>query len=406
MMLVFGTRPDAIKMAPLLFACQKNSQLETVVSVSAQHRQILDDVLTHFNITPDFDLNIMQESQTLTDITARVLTGMDEILTQSKPDVLLVHGDTTTGLSAGLSAFYHNIPIGHVEAGLRTGNPTSPYPEEMNRTLLGDLSTLHFAPTEQNRQNLLRQNVRGKIYVTGNTGIDVLRYTVRSDYRFSQPLLNQIDYSRRIILLTTHRRENLDIGLPEIFAAVLRLVSAFPTTEVLFPVHPNPIVRNLARTAFASNPRIHLLEPLNVLDMHNLISRCYMVMTDSGGLQEEAPALNKPVLVLRRETERMEALNAGTVMLAGVRQESVFDCAALLLNDRQLYDKMASATNPYGDGFASERIISALIADFEGTSPPLENRLNNSLTNGPASGTKRTMHRRNSHLGDVAHGSI
>ncbi len=367
LMLVFGTRPDAIKMAPLLFACQKDRRLETVVCVTAQHRQILDSVLAQFNITPDFDLNIMQENQTLTDITARVLVGMDEVITRAKPDILLVHGDTTTALSAGLSAFYHQIPIGHVEAGLRTGNANAPYPEEMNRTLLGDLSTLHFAPTEQNRQNLLRQNVRGSVCVTGNTAIDALRYTVRADYRFSQPLLNRLDYSRRVILLTTHRRENLGDGMADIFAAVQRLLIAFPDIEVLFPVHPNPAVRHAASTAFKDSSRVHLLEPLNVLDMHNLISRCYMVMTDSGGLQEEAPSLHKPVLVLRRETERIEAVHAGTVLLAGVTQESVFTCAARLLNDRQLYERMIRAVNPYGDGYASERIIDALISAFSDT---------------------------------------
>ncbi len=371
-MLVFGTRPDAIKMAPLLFACQKDPRLETIVCVTAQHREILDDVLAQFNITPDFDLNIMQENQTLTDITTRVLSGMGSILTHIKPDVLLVHGDTTTALSAGLSAFYHQIPIGHVEAGLRTGNLSSPYPEEMNRTLLGDLSTLHFAPTEQNRQNLLHQNVGGKIYVTGNTAIDVLRYTVRSDYRFTQPLLNQMDYSRRMILLTTHRRENLSGGISNIFAAVNKLILTYPDVEVLFPVHPNPVVRNLAKAAFRNSPRVHLLKPLNVLDMHNLINRCYMVMTDSGGLQEEAPSLNKPVLVLRQETERIEALCAGTAMLAGVSQDSVFSCAARLLSDQQLYKKMAGVANPYGDGFASERIINALIMAFSDTSVPLD----------------------------------
>lgn len=372
LMLVFGTRPDAIKMAPLLFACQKDHRLETTVCVTAQHRQILDDVLAQFEITPDFDLNIMQDNQTLTDITARVLTGMDEVLTRVKPDVLLVHGDTTTALSAGLSAFYHQIPVGHVEAGLRTGNADSPYPEEMNRTLLGDLSTLHFAPTEQNRQNLLRQNVRGKVYVTGNTAIDVLRYTVRPDYRFSQPLLNRMDYSRRTILLTTHRRENLDVGIADIFAAVHRLLAAFPDIEVLFPVHPNPAVQRAAKTAFEDIPRVRLLEPLNVLDMHNLISRCYMVMTDSGGLQEEAPSLNKPVLVLRRETERIEAVCAGTALLAGISQDSVFTCAARLLNDQALYDRMACTINPYGDGYASEKIINALISAFLDTSAPLD----------------------------------
>ena len=372
LMLVFGTRPDAIKMAPLLFACQKDSRLKTSVCVTAQHRQILDDVLAQFDIKPDFDLNIMRENQTLTDITTRVLIGMDEVLTRALPDVLLVHGDTTTGLSAGLSAFYHRIPIGHVEAGLRTGNAASPYPEEMNRTLLGDLSALHFAPTEQNRQNLLRQNARGKIYVTGNTAIDVLRYTVRPDYRFSQAKLNRVDYGRRVILLTTHRRENLETGIAEIFAAVRRLLETFPDVDVLFPVHPNPAVRGAATAAFKDSPRVRLLEPLNVLDMHNLISRCYMVMTDSGGLQEEAPSLHKPVLVLRRETERVEAVCAGTALLAGVDRDSVFTCAARLLKDRQLYEKMISTLNPYGDGYASERIIDALVSAFLDASAPVD----------------------------------
>lgn len=372
LMLAFGTRPDAIKMVPLLFACQRDARLKTSVCVTAQHRRILDDVLSQFDIKPDFDLNIMRENQTLTDITTRVLTGMDEVLTRAQPDVLLVHGDTTTALSAGLSAFYQQIPIGHVEAGLRTGNADSPYPEEMNRTLLGDLSTLHFAPTEQNRQNLLRQNVRGKIYVTGNTAIDVLRYTVRPDYRFSQPLLNRVNYSRRVILLTTHRRENLEAGLAEIFAAVHRLMEVFSDVDVLFPVHPNPAVREAATSAFKENPRVRLLEPLHVLDMHNLISRCYMVMTDSGGLQEEAPSLHKPVLVLRRETERVEAVRAGTALLAGVDRDSVFTCASRLLEDRQLYEKMIGTLNPYGDGYASERIIDALVSAFSNSAVPLD----------------------------------
>lgn len=371
-MLVFGTRPDAIKMAPLLFACKKDPRLETIVCITAQHRQILDDVLMQFNITPDFDLNIMREKQTLTDITTRVLTGMDKVLEQVKPDILLVHGDTSTALSAGLSAFYHQIPVGHVEAGLRTGNPASPFPEEMNRTLLGNLSTLHFAPTEQNRQNLLHQNVPGKIYITGNTAIDVLRYTVRPDYRFSQEILNQMDYGQRIILLTTHRRENLGSAISNIFAAVKRLIATFDDIEVLFPVHPNPAVQNLAHRVFSGCPRIHLLEPLNVFDMHNLISRCYMVMTDSGGLQEEAPSMDKPVLVLRRETERIEAICAGTALLAGVGQDSVFTCATRLLTDRKLYNKMAEVPNPYGDGFASEKIIDAMVSAFLDPSVPLD----------------------------------
>ncbi|MBE6906653.1 MAG: UDP-N-acetylglucosamine 2-epimerase (non-hydrolyzing) [Ruminococcaceae bacterium] len=360
-MMVFGTRPDAIKMMPLVYACRKRPEIDLSVCVTAQHRELLDDVLFRFHVQPQYDLNIMRLRQTLTEITTRVLTGLASVFEQAKPDVVLVHGDTTTGLAAGLSAFYHQIPVGHVEAGLRTGNPYSPFPEEMNRTILGDLCSVHFAPTEQNRQNLLDRHVSGKIYVTGNTAIDVLRYTVSETYVFSQPVLNTIDYRQKVILLTSHRRENLDGGLSEIFSAVHMLLEAFSDISFLFPVHPNPVVRRQAQTAFQGNKRVCMLEPLDVFDMHNLMNRCYFVMTDSGGIQEEAPALHKPVLVLRRETERIEAVLAGTAVLAGVERNEIFTCASRLLREPLAYQKMSLAKNPFGDGYASERIVDALV---------------------------------------------
>ncbi|WRS28846.1 UDP-N-acetylglucosamine 2-epimerase (non-hydrolyzing) [Oscillospiraceae bacterium MB08-C2-2] len=348
-------------MAPLVTACRQNPAIETIVCITGQHRQMLHEVLDKFGILPDYDLNIMQPGQTLTQITSRILTGLDDVFQKVRPDVVLVHGDTSTALSAGLEAFYHQIPVGHVEAGLRTGNPCSPFPEEMNRVLLGNLACLHFAPTDRNRENLLRQNVPGKIFVTGNTAIDVLRYTVSPGYVFSQPILNQLDYSRPTILLTAHRRENLGEGMESIFAAVRRLGQDFPEIQFILPVHLNPAVVNLVEKELGSCDFIHRTQPLDVFDMHNLISRCYMLMTDSGGLQEEAPSLKKPVLVLREETERMEAIEAGTAILAGIGEESVYACAARLLTDPQAYSRMSGAVNPFGDGHAAEKIVAALL---------------------------------------------
>lgn len=363
-LLVFGTRPDAIKMIPLVFACREHPLLSPIVCASGQHREMLSSVLEHFGVQPDYNLDIMQPGQSLTDITTRVLQGMAPVLKKERPDVVLVHGDTSTALAAGLAAFYVQRPLGHVEAGLRTGNLYSPFPEEMNRTLLGNLCSLHFAPTERNRENLLRQSAPGEIFVTGNTAIDVLRYTVKADHRFSPEALQKIDFSHRVILLTAHRRENLEQGLPAIFAAVRRILNDCPDVEFVFPVHPNPAVARQAEAAFADTPRVHRVTPVDVFDMHNLIGRCYMVMTDSGGLQEEAPSLGRPVLVLRKETERMEAIEAGTALLAGTDEQSVYESAMRLLHDPAAYGRMAHAQNPFGDGHAAERIAGIIAQRF------------------------------------------
>lgn len=362
-MVVFGTRPEAIKMAPVIKELQKVEDIQTVVAVTAQHREMLDQVLQLFAIEPDYDLNLMKEKQDLFSISSGVLTGMKEILQQEKPDLVLVHGDTSTTFVAALAAFYCMIPVGHVEAGLRTHNKYSPFPEEMNRCLTGRLAELHFAPTDISRENLLTEGAAAfKIWVTGNTVIDALLATVRDEYAFAEQLQG-IDYARRILLVTTHRRENWGDKMRDIYRALLRLVDDFPDVEVVFPVHLNPTVRDLAVEMLGEKERIHLLEPLDYEPFANLMNRSYLVLTDSGGLQEEAPSLGKPVLVLRDTTERPEAITAGTVKLVGTAEEKVYQAASLLLADAAEYDKMARAINPYGDGKAAQRIVN-VIKDF------------------------------------------
>ena len=360
-MSIFGTRPEAIKMAPLVKELAGRESMESLCCVTAQHREMLDSVLDIFKITPDFDLNIMEPGQTLSTITSKCLLGMEEVLEQAKPDLILVHGDTSTTFAGALAAFYHQIPVGHVEAGLRTGDKYSPFPEEVNRTLVGHIAALHFCPTEANRENLRREGITSGVYLTGNTVIDALKTTVVKDYNFTVDLLNQLDYEKKkIILVTCHRRENYGEPMARIMTALRQVADAYPDVELVYPVHLSPVVRQAAEQYLSGHERIHLIEPLNVEEMHNLMARCYLVMTDSGGLQEEAPALGKPVLVLRRETERPEAVAAGTVKLAGTEAEPIFRMAAELIECPGAYADMAHAVNPYGDGHACRRIADGI----------------------------------------------
>lgn len=361
-MSVFGTRPEAIKMAPVVLElCKFPDAVESIVAVTAQHREMLDQVLNLFNICPDFDLNIMSEGQTLFDITSRALLGLDKVLTAAKPDVVLVHGDTTTTFAGALAAYYHQIEVGHVEAGLRTLNKFSPYPEEMNRRLTGSLADFNFAPTATAKQNLLRENVPDeKIFVTGNTVIDALYQTVRADFNFPDNLAH-VDFSKRIILVTTHRRENLGEPMRNVYKALKNLVEEFPDVEIIFPVHKNPKVREVVNAELGGLDRVFLTDPLDYEPFANLMNRATLILTDSGGVQEEAPALGKPVLVLRDTTERPEAVDAGTVKLIGTNQEKVYNAAKILLTDTTAYRKMAEARSPYGDGHAAQRIVKALL---------------------------------------------
>ena len=364
-MTVFGTRPEAIKMAPLALELSSRPELEAVCCVTAQHREMLDSVLDIFGLKPDYDLNVMEPRQTLSTITSKCLTGMDGVLEEAKPDLVLVHGDTSTTFAGALAAFYHKIPVGHVEAGLRTYDKWSPYPEELNRKLVGSLADLHFCPTVSNRDNLARENIRDGVFITGNTVIDALQTTVVKDFSFSEKILNVLDYvNRKVILVTCHRRENYGQPMTNIMTALRRVADAFPEAELVYPVHLSPVVQEAAHKYLDNHPRIHLIAPLDVREMHNLMARCHLVMTDSGGLQEEAPALGKPVLVLRKETERPEAVAAGTVRLAGVEEEPIFQMASQLLSNRSEYDKMAHAVNPYGDGRACRRIADAIAWHF------------------------------------------
>lgn len=363
-MSVFGTRPEAIKMAPLVLELKRRPELESIVCVTAQHREMLDSVLREFDIRPEHDLNIMQSGQSLADITSRVLRGMGPIYEQEKPGLVLVHGDTTTTFAAALAAFYAHIPVGHVEAGLRTFDRWSPWPEEMNRRMTGQLASFHFAPTQRNAENLRRENVEGSVWVTGNTVIDALRYTASGE-GFSRPELGDIDYvNHRVVTLTCHRRENYGKPMRNIFEAVRNTAKRFPDVIFVYPVHLSPVVRQAAGELLSGLPNVKLIEPLDAVDMHRLMAKSYMVMTDSGGLQEEAPALGKPVLVLRRETERPEAVEAGTVVLAGTEREKIELLAAKLLTDSAEYEKMARAVNPYGDGRACPRIADAICYAF------------------------------------------
>ncbi|MDA8234932.1 MAG: UDP-N-acetylglucosamine 2-epimerase (non-hydrolyzing) [Clostridia bacterium] len=366
-MTIFGTRPEAIKMAPLVKALEAHpEEFVSRVAVTAQHREMLDQVLNLFDITPDHDLNIMQPNQTLFDITSRALLGLREVLEQDRPDIVLVHGDTTTTFVAGLAAFYLQIPVGHVEAGLRTGNKYSPFPEEMNRKLTGSIADLHFAPTNTSKANLLREGVaEERIFVTGNTVIDALLRTVRKEYVFDDPVLQKIDYhNKRVLLVTTHRRENLGEPMRQVYQALREIVLTFPDVEVIFPVHKNPQVRQVVEEVLGNLPAVHLIEPLDYQPFINLMNKSYLVLTDSGGLQEEAPSLGKPVLVLRDTTERPEAVTAGTVKMVGTDRQVILQTADILLRDSQAYQEMANAVNPYGDGKAASRIIQALNYHF------------------------------------------
>lgn len=359
-MTIFGTRPEAIKMAPLVLELQKHSeQIESIVTVTAQHREMLDQVLETFNITPNYDLNIMKDRQTLVEVATNALQGLDRVMKEAKPDIVLVHGDTATTFIGSLAAFYNQIAIGHVEAGLRTGQKYSPYPEEMNRQLTGVMADLHFAPTEVSKENLLKENKPAEaIFVTGNTAIDALKTTVSKEY--SHPVLEKVGKDR-MILLTAHRRENLGDPMRNMFRAINRLLAEHEDVQVVYPVHMNPAVREVANEVLGDNPRIHLIEPLEVFDFHNFAARSFMILTDSGGVQEEAPSLGKPVLVLRDTTERPEGIAAGTLKLAGTDEETIYSLAKELLTDEESYKNMAHASNPYGDGFASQRIVNTLI---------------------------------------------
>ena len=366
-MTVFGTRPEAIKMCPLVLEMRKHpDEIEPLVAVTAQHREMLDQVLHLFGITPDYDLNIMSAGQTLYDVTEKALRGLQKVLEEAKPDLVLVHGDTTTTFAGALAAFYAQIPVGHVEAGLRTGNKYSPFPEEMNRKLTGALADYHFAPTATSKANLLRENVpEAKIVVTGNTVIDALKTTVKKDYRFDDDALHEVlDSGKRLILMTTHRRENLGEPMRHVYKALCEVLRTHPGVEAIFPVHKNPKVRQIVNEELGHLPQVHLIEPLDYEPFANLMARVDIVLTDSGGIQEEAPALGKPVLVMRRETERPEAVAAGTAKLAGVEKDVIVSMASELLENPEAYARMAKAVNPYGDGHASARIADAILWHF------------------------------------------
>lgn len=364
-MLVFGTRPEAVKMAPLALELKNDGRFDVRICVTAQHRQMLDQVLSIFDIKPDFDLNIMKPSQSLSHITSGVLNGLDKVLSEERPDLVLVHGDTTTTVAAALSSFYAKIPVGHVEAGLRTYDIYSPFPEEMNRRLISQLSTIHFAPTKRNKENLLRENISDNVFVCGNTVIDAIKLTVKKDYEFKSSSLKSLhDSNNRIVLVTAHRRENLGRPLENICAAVKRLAEDFPDIKIVYPVHLNPKVHETVHSMLGNIGNVILCEPLCVDDMHNLMARSYIVLTDSGGLQEEAPALSKPVIVMRTETERPEAVEAGTVKVAGIEEANIYSLAAELLSNERAYIKISRAVNPYGDGRASKRIAEAILYYF------------------------------------------
>lgn len=358
-MTIFGTRPEAIKMAPLVLELQKHTEdIESIVTVTAQHREMLDQVLETFEITPDYDLNIMKDRQTLVDVATRGLEGLDKIMKEARPDIVLVHGDTATTFIGSLAAFYNRIAVGHVEAGLRTWDKYSPYPEEMNRQLTGVIADLHFSPTEKSAQNLVDEGKRkDTIYITGNTAIDALQTTVQEEY--SHPMLDKIGEDK-LILLTAHRRENLGEPMRNMFRAINRLLAKHDDIQIIYPVHMNPAVREVADEILGGNDRVHLIEPLEVVDFHNFAAHSHIILTDSGGIQEEAPSLGKPVIVLRDTTERPEGIAAGTLKLAGTDEDTIFNLTDLLLTNTEEYTKMSQASNPYGDGHASERIVEAL----------------------------------------------
>lgn len=361
-MTIFGTRPEAIKMAPLVKELKSRKEIECIVCVTAQHRQMLDQVLKTFEIVPDYDLDIMKQGQTLSDITARVLKGLEEVIQEVKPNIILVHGDTTTTFAGALAAYYNQVDIGHVEAGLRTWNKYSPYPEEMNRQMVGVLADMHFAPTENSKASLLKEGKKEEtIFVTGNTAIDALATTVHKNY--THPILDWAKGSR-MILITAHRRENLGEPMRGMFQAIRRIVEEYPDVKAVYPVHLNPKVREVANEVLGDNKKIKLIDPLEVIDFHNFIANSYLILTDSGGIQEEAPSLGKPVLVLRDTTERPEGIQAGTLKLAGTDEETIYQLTKQLLEDQEEYRKMSKASNPYGDGKASQRIADAIIQRY------------------------------------------
>lgn len=361
-MSVFGTRPEAIKMAPLVKELEKRKEIESIVCVTAQHREMLDQVLETFKIVPDYDLNIMKQGQTLTDVTTRAIEGLEGVIKEVKPDIILVHGDTTTTFAGALAAFYNQVAIGHVEAGLRTYNKYSPYPEEMNRQMVGCMADLHFSPTELSASNLIKEGKnKDNIFITGNTAIDAMSTTVDENYKHE--VLDWVG-SDRMILLTAHRRENLGDPMRHIFKAIKRIVDEFDDVKVVYPIHKNPKVREVANEIFGDNDKVKLIEPLEVFDFHNFQNKSYIILTDSGGIQEEAPSLGKPVLVLRDTTERPEGIGAGTLKLVGTDEDVIYNETKKLLTNKEEYEKMSKASNPYGDGHASERIVDAIIKYF------------------------------------------
>lgn len=363
-MTIFGTRPEAIKMAPLVLELERQSdRFESIVTVTAQHRQMLDQVLQIFNITPDYDLNVMKNRQSLAQITANVLIGLEEVMKEVKPDIVLVHGDTTTTFAAGISAFYNQIKVGHVEAGLRTWNKYSPFPEEMNRQVTDVLSDVYFSPTKESAANLLKENhPQEHLYITGNTAIDALKKTVKENYQHD--VLNKISENNRLILMTMHRRENQGEPMERVFRAIRQVVDNYDDVEVVYPVHLNPVVQDAANKELGDHERIHLINPLDVIDFHNIAAKSYMIMSDSGGVQEEAPSLGVPVLVLRDTTERPEGVAAGTLRLVGTETEDVLSTMVELLDNEEVHRTMAETNNPYGDGLASKRILDAIAYEF------------------------------------------
>ena len=362
-MTIFGTRPEAIKMAPLVKELESRKEIKSIVCVTAQHREMLDQVLNIFKIKPDYDLNIMKQGQSLSEITSRVLLGLEEVIKKEEPNIILVHGDTTTTFAGALAAFYNKVDIGHVEAGLRTYDKYSPFPEEANRIMVDRITDMYFAPTEVSKNNLLKENIdESKIYVTGNTAIDAMKYTISDNYENS--IFDWVGDSK-LILLTAHRRENLGEPMYNIFKAVKRLVNDNKNIKVIYPIHLNPLVRKIANEVFEDNERIKLIEPLEVVDFHNFINKSYLILTDSGGIQEEAPSLGKPVLVLRDTTERPEGITAGTLKLVGTNEDDIYNEATILLTNKSEYDKMSKASNPYGDGNTSKYIVDAIIERYD-----------------------------------------
>lgn len=363
---IFGTRPEAVKMAPLVKELKSRDEIESIVCVTAQHREMLDQVLDVFSIKPDYDLNIMKERQSLSGITSRVLQGLEEVLINVKPDMILVHGDTTTTFAGSLAAYYNKIQIGHVEAGLRTFDKYFPFPEEINRRLTGVMADIHFAPTQTSKNNLLNEGIKNEdIFITGNTAIDAMASTVNKNYKFETPELNDIDFkNKKIIMVTAHRRENWGKPLNNICSALRKVAKKYKDVEIVYLVHMNPVVREIAFDILGDTDGVHLLPPLNILETHNLMDRSYMVLTDSGGIQEEGPHLGKPVLVMRDVTERPEAVEAGTVKVIGTDMDNIFNEACSLIENRNLYGSMANAVNPYGDGNASSRIADAILYHF------------------------------------------